>query len=183
MTIEQFSELSISEMRVELNRVINRANARIRRLEETGFSSFSPVYKNLQRARGENPRFVSSRNTVRALALEYERAVEFLSRDTSTVAGTKKLRDRTEQYFGRSLTDAQISNIWHVYNMWKDSNTGLFTILGSSQVQELIGEVYSENQNFNDLLNQITGNAVMAYEETQPDFIPGSDIIWNLGAD
>ena len=56
-------------------------------------------------------------------------------------------------------------NVWQIYNKWKDSNTGLFYILGSTQIQKMVGEVYVENRNFTELEDMITNLSTQKYEE------------------
>jgi hypothetical protein len=168
MNDDIFSTLTFAEQKKLLAKKVRLANQRISRLEKAGLADISIAYSNLLDERAK-PRFSSAKTKKLDIYKEYERVEQFLATKTSQISGTKKLYARTEKAFGRSLTIDGVKSIWQTYNKWKDSNTGLFYILGSTQVQKMIGEVYTENTNFTELENIITNLGTKKYEELPPD--------------
>lgn len=183
MEPDAFNQLSLPEMKKEISRMRKLANQRLSRLEQAGVSGVSQSYQNLEHFKGASPRFRGDINTKQAARSAYLEVSRFLDNKTSTVRGTRKVWQQTENAFGRELTEQEVSNIWRVYNRWKDSNMGLFYMLGSERVQDLIGEVYRGESSVEEVLEAVNAQMEEAYIASQANLGPAydPDIVWRIG--
>lgn len=176
ISIDEFNSLSLDEMKTELSKVRKVANARLKRLEQAGLSELSIAYGNAMNNQGK---FTSAKSRKITAKAEYKRILLFLDDKTSTVKGTKELWKRTENAFGQSLSANEVTDIWRLYNNWKNNNTGLFNRLGSEQVQSLIGEIFSNSKSVDEMLSEISTSAITEYENQELNEIIVD--VWNLG--
>lgn len=97
MDWKQISRLTMSELKQLSSRLNSAANKRLRRLEASGQSEWSPAYTHIKKSGGDFS--VKGKETKSEIKAEIMRASDFLSAQTSTAAGTKKYRRNVEDIF------------------------------------------------------------------------------------
>ena len=92
--INRLSEKELRELSMRLN---SAANKRLRRLEKSGQSEWSPAYKHIKRSGGDFS--VKGKDTKVAIKNEIQRASDFLRAKTSTDKGTKEYKENVSDIF------------------------------------------------------------------------------------
>ena len=102
--INRLSEGELKQLSMRLN---SAANKRLRRLEQSGQSKWSPAYAHIKKSGGDFT--VKGKDTKTAIKNEIQRASNFLTAKTSTAAGTKKYKKSIMSLFGDDAKDTKKS--------------------------------------------------------------------------
>jgi len=92
--INKLSEKELRELSMRLN---SAANKRLRRLEKSGMSEWSPAYQHIKRSGGDFS--VKGKDTKVSIKNEIQRASDFLRAQTSTDKGSKEYRENVSDIF------------------------------------------------------------------------------------
>lgn len=98
--INRLSEGELKQLSMRLN---SAANKRLRRLEQSGQSKWSPAYTHIKKSGGDFT--VKGKDTKTAIKNEIQRATDFLNAKTSTVAGSKEHKENVENIFKKKKVD------------------------------------------------------------------------------
>ena len=98
--INRLSEGELKQLSMRLN---SAANKRLRRLEQSGQSKWSPAYTHIKKSGGDFT--VKGKDTKTAIKNEIQRATDFLNAKTSTAAGSKEYKENVENIFKKKKVD------------------------------------------------------------------------------
>ena len=98
--INRLSEGELKQLSMRLN---SAANKRLRRLEQSGQSKWSPAYAHIKKSGGDFT--VKGKDTKTAIKNEIQRATDFLNAKTSTAAGSKEYKENVENIFKKKKVD------------------------------------------------------------------------------
>ena len=98
--INRLSEGELKQLSMRLN---SAANKRLRRLEQSGQSKWSPAYVHIKKSGGDFT--VKGKDTKTAIKNEIQRATDFLNAKTSTAAGSKEYKENVENIFKKKKVD------------------------------------------------------------------------------
>ena len=102
--LDEFNKLKESDLRHLTSRLVSASNKRIRRLEKHDLNT--PAYQGLGKEKAFStklPKGTSRQQRVNRLRAEFSRARDFLTSETSTIAGYRSFVDRTEERIAREL--------------------------------------------------------------------------------
>ena len=103
MDWRDINKLSNAELKQLSSRLNSASNKRLRRLESSGLSEWSPAYQHVQRSGGDFS--VKGKETRVQIKNEIERASDFLRAQTGTAAGTREhMRVMDALYEGKDKT-------------------------------------------------------------------------------
>ena len=97
MDWKDINRLSAQELKQLSMRLNSAANKRLRRLEQSGQSKWSPAYAHIKKSGGDFS--VKGKETKAEIKSEIQRAHDFLKAKTSTAAGTKEYKENVESIF------------------------------------------------------------------------------------
>lgn len=97
MDWKDINKLSAQELKQLSMRLNSAANKRLRRLEQSGQSEWSPAYAHIKKSGGDFS--VKGKETKSEIKAELQRASDFIRAQTSTAAGTKQHKKNVESIF------------------------------------------------------------------------------------
>lgn len=97
MDWKDINKLSTQELKQLSMRLNSAANKRLRRLEQSGQSKWSPAYAHIKKSGGDFS--VKGKETKADIKAELQRASDFIRAQTSTAAGTKEYKKNVESIF------------------------------------------------------------------------------------
>lgn len=97
MDWKDINKLSAQELKQLSMRLNSAANKRLRRLEQSGQSKWSPAYTHIKKSGGDFS--VKGKETKADIKAEIQRASDFIRAQTSTAAGTKEYKKNVESIF------------------------------------------------------------------------------------
>lgn len=133
---EEFNKLNLSDMRKVVSRLVSAGNKRIRRLEKADLHP--TVLDSLAKSGGK---FSTKGKNLNQLRAEFVRAKQFLSKETSSVTGYKKvLKEISKKYAekGIKISAKGIEKMWSIYARLKDLNP---TIAGKNMKYSVLNEI------------------------------------------
>ena len=97
MDWKDISRLNTQELKQLSMRLNSAANKRLRRLEQSGQSKWSPAYAHIKKSGGDFS--VKGKDTKKELKAEIQRASDFIRAKTSTAEGSKEYKKNIESIF------------------------------------------------------------------------------------
>lgn len=97
MDWKDISKLNTQELKQLSMRLNSVANKRLRRLEQSGQSKWSPAYAHIKKSGGDFS--VKGKDTKKDLKAEIQRASDFIRAKTSTAEGSKEYKKNVEEIF------------------------------------------------------------------------------------
>ena len=97
MDWKDISRLNTQELKQLSMRLNSAANKRLRRLEQSGQSKWSPAYAHIKKSGGDFS--VKGKDTKKDLKAEIQRASDFIRAKTSTAEGSKEYKKNVEGIF------------------------------------------------------------------------------------
>ena len=97
MDWKDISRLNTQELKQLSMRLNSAANKRLRRLEQSGQSKWSPAYAHIKKSGGDFS--VKGKDTKKELKAEIQRASDFIRAKTSTAEGSKEYKKNVEDIF------------------------------------------------------------------------------------
>ena len=171
--LDTFNNMSESDLRKITSRLVSASNKRIRRLKEHNINS--PALRGM----GESEKFstklnenVSPQQRVNQLRHTFAQMRSFLTSETSTIGGYKKLVKKTKQRIAKELnipekTLEQKLNVGKLFDLLhKAQERGIVSSYrgskGSEQARNIIAEILIDNPNANE-------DTIMDWLEEQSD--------------
>ena len=152
-TTRQLLSMTRSEMAKVVSKLASVANKRLKRIEQAGLKEYSSAYRYIQSSGGK---FSVKGKSKEELILEYKRAKGYLSpeRRTSTVRGTRKVKEENEQKVADRLgvtfkNEKESKDFWRAYNKYADSHRSDVYNQGSDTIQRLIAQRVEQGKSLN----------------------------------
>lgn len=152
-TTRQLLSMTRSEMAKIVSKLASAANKRLKRIEQAGLKEYSSAYRYIQSSGGK---FSVKGKSKEELILEYKRVKGYLSpeRRTSTVAGTRKVKEENEQKVADRLgvtfkNEKESKDFWRAYNKYADTHRSDVYNQGSDTIQRLIAQRVEQGKSLN----------------------------------
>lgn len=152
-TTRQLLSMTRSEMAKVVSKLASAANKRLKRIELAGLKDYSSAYRYVMSSGGK---FSVKDKTKDELLLEYKRVKGYLSpqRATSTVRGTRKVKEENEQKVADRLgvtfkNEKESKDFWQAYNKYADSHRSDVYNQGSDTIQRLIAQRVEQGKSLN----------------------------------
>jgi len=128
ITPKELQKLNKQELARVVRTLGGAVNKRMKRIELANLESDSAAYRYMRQTGG----LIYTRNkTLNQLRNEYKRAQYFLqSAKSSTVRGTRKLKEKYEKEYG----EADMSAVWDAFNWIKSNRAGMFYTTKSDEL-------------------------------------------------
>lgn len=173
---EEFNKLNLSDMRKVVSRLVSAGNKRIRRLEKADLHP--TILDTLAKSGGK---FSTKGKNLNQLRAEFVRAKQFLSKETSTVTGYKKvLKEIAKKYAekGVNISTKGIEKMWSIYARLKDLNP---TIAGKNMKYSVLNEISNyittkPGVTVDDAVNALKDVAQKTYEEMEGERNRGESV-------
>ena len=152
LKLGEIEDLSLKELKQAVRRVSSTANARLRGLEEKGYSGRSLAYKNVKEAKEgqQKVRFGVRGKDKDALINELTSARRFLKSKTSTPTGARNLEEKVAKHITQktkekmasipeekfTLSDKQWERFWDIYHEVEKNDS--LQKYGSTELQERV---------------------------------------------
>lgn len=164
MDINTFNRLNISDMRKVVGRLVSAGNKRLRSFERAGESS--PATRYIERSGGA---FSTKGKDLNALRAEYARAKTFMSSQTGTRKGWKKVKKDTIsglKKHGVDINESQFENVWKAYEELKElspevANRGLKYVV----LKDVADMMTDSDMSGEDIVMSLHNNISRLYEE------------------
>lgn len=152
-TTRQLLSMTRSEMAKVVSKLASTANKRLKRIEKAGLKEYSSAYRYIQSSGGK---FSVKGKSKEELILEYKRVKGYLSpeRRTSTLAGTRKVKEENEQKVADRLgvtfkNEKESKDFWRAYNKYADTHRSDVYNQGSNTIQRLIAQRVEQGKSLN----------------------------------
>lgn len=178
--LDTFNNMSESDLRKITSRLVSASNKRIRRLKEHNINS--PALRGM----GESEKFstklnenVSPQQRVNQLRHTFAQMRSFLTSETSTIGGYKKLVKKTKQRIAKELnmsekTLEQKLNVGKLFDLLhKAQERGIVSSYrgskGSEQARNIIAEILIDNPDANEdtIMDWLEEQSDKLYEEQE----------------
>lgn len=152
-TIKQLQSLSRRDISKIVSKLASAANKRLKRIELAGLEDYSSAYRYVKSSGGK---FSVKGKSKEELLLEYKRVKGYLSpeRRTSTLSGTRKVKEENEQKVADRLgvtfkNEKESKDFWRAYNKYADTHRSDVYNQGSDTIQRLIAQRVERSQTLN----------------------------------
>ena len=164
LTVEQLNKMKKKDLKPLVQKMANVATIQKKRLEKAGIKS--PAYYGLQKAGGIGKTRGMDLNDLRA---EYVKLNKFLDAKTRTIQGVKKFNTQTRERLGnKDLTDADLKQIYEVWDKLKEIDANTVRNMGSNKVLSEITQMVKEGNNTDgDILSQLSNYVTSEYEHQE----------------
>lgn len=137
-TPADISTLSEKELRSRVRVLADVANKRIKRYESSAVSGrkplFSYAYQGVQESGGK---FTTAGKDINQLRAEYKRAYSYLTAETSTQEGARRVDKRVRERIGVGK-DFDLSEFWKKYDHINRNYPKYSELFGSETIQQLL---------------------------------------------
>lgn len=145
MDWKEINKLSERDLKQLSSRLNSAANKRLRRLESSGYSEWSPAYQHIKKSGGDFS--IKGKDTKVAIKNEIERASDFLRSKTGTTAGTREhLRTMDTLYEGKEKAKPRRKKKTPVSTHAKEIKREAATPPSSRKLKDIVDEFPSDMQ-------------------------------------
>lgn len=145
-TPADISTLSEKELRSRVRVLADVANKRIKRYESASAAGrkplFSYAYQGVQESGGK---FTTANKDINQLRAEYKRVYGYLTAETSTQEGARRVDRRVREKLGVSR-DFDLSEFWKKYEHINRNYPKYSELFGSETIQQLLSDWISQGK-------------------------------------
>lgn len=165
---------SLQELQKDVRRLTQRANARLRSLEESGLAERSSAYQALKDRKGTTPRFKTKTENIKQAINKIRELEAFIEKKTSSVRGTKQVARSQEQYLneiGVDFEDEDDRNeFFEMFNSYMDKSRQYKKNYSSTQIRDIMIDAYTKQKERHGYVDkkrlyQMVRDKINAYEK------------------
>lgn len=141
---QQIARLNEKEIRAATTILGSAANKRLKRALTK--DTLSPAIRGMQRSGGKIS--VSGKMNINQVRAEFYRAKSFMEAKTSTAKGFQKSTAEFASRIGvKNISKEESNAFWDIYSRIQSQNPFIIQMVGSGEVQKMIGDYMSDNGN------------------------------------
>lgn len=185
MSWTELNKLSLPELKQVASRLNSAANKRLRRMEASGESKYSPAYSSIMKSGGDFS--VKGKNTKTDIKNEIQRASGFLEAKTGKISGVRKHRQKLQDIEQRaaakeaetgeeaidldleSMTEAQKKKLYRALDRLREKNAALVHNIGSDLIISQLRRTQLKDKRIS------RDKLVEALEEKYPELMEDSE--------
>lgn len=173
-TQSKLTKRSLSEL---TSRLVSAANKRLRRMEKSGVSDYSPAYRGRVK-KGEDlaRRFSVRGKSYKEIQDEFIKAKQFLfERKTSTIAGALEVKSDLEKRLGRAFTSKEEANAYWDKVKELEARGVLNEGYTSGQLQRDVASMLDEELDFDQMLERIREQSSESYRRFKDNLLESEE--------